>query len=140
MTWQCIAEGANGLIYYSWFDLYSTNRNAGLDFPAYWSEFKNVVQEVKDIAPVLLSVEETPAIAAPEAEWLNWTVKRAGKTTYLIAVNNTPEPHTISFTLPKQAQSARETGTGEALTLEDGRALPLDFPPLGVRRCEIAGL
>ena len=79
MTWQCIAEGASGLVYYSWFNLYSPEENAGLDFPTYWAEFKKVVQEVKDMTPVLLSVEETPDITAPKADWLNWTLKKVEK-------------------------------------------------------------
>ena len=140
MTWQCLAEGANGLIYYSWFNLYLPHRNAGLDFDAYWAEFKKVAQEVKDMAPALLSVEEPPTIATAEADWLNWTVRRVGSTTYLIAVNNSPEAHSATFTMPKKAQSAKEVGTGEELPLTDGKTLNLDFPPLGVRLVEIAGL
>jgi hypothetical protein len=140
MTWQCLAEGANGLIYYSWFNLYFPHRNVGLDFDAYWAEFKEVVQEVEDMIPALLSIEEPPDIGTANADWLNWTAKRVGKTTYLIAVNNAPEPHSATFAMPQKATSAKEAGTGEELALEEGKALRLDFSPLGVRLIEMAGL
>ncbi len=63
-----------------------------------------------------------------------------GESTYLIAVNNTPEPQSTAFILPRKTESASESGLGEALTLEDGQRLRLDFPPLGVRPCRIGGL
>lgn len=137
MTWQCIAEGANGLIFYSWFNIYSPDRNAGLDFDAFWPQFKAVVQEVKDMTPALLSVETPPAIATDEADWLNWTVKRVEKTTYLIAVNNSTEAHQTTFTLPFAPASVKKFGTDEAIPMSDPKLLHLNFEPLGVWLCGI---
>jgi hypothetical protein len=137
MTWQCIAEGANGLIFYSWFNLYLPQRNAGLDFDTYWSEFKAVVQEVKDMTPALLSVETPSAITTEDAAWLNWTVKRVGMTTYVIAVNNVPESHEATFDLPFAPASVKRFGTDEAIPQTKPNALHLIFEPLGVWLCEI---
>jgi len=137
MTWQCIAEGANGLIFYSWFNIYLPERNAGLDFDEYWPQFKAVVQEVKDMTPALLSVETPPAITTEDVAWLNWTVKRVGKTTFVIAVNNAPESHEATFALPFTPANVKRFGTDEAIPLTNPNALHLIFEPLGVWLCEI---
>lgn len=137
MTWQCIAEGANGLIFYSWFNMYLPQRNAGLDFESYWPQFKTVVQEVKDMTPALLSVDEPPAITTDDAEWLNWTVKQVGTTTYLIAVNNSPEPQETTFTLPFEPATVTRFGTDKAIPMAEPKSLRLAFDPLGVWLCEI---
>ncbi len=132
MTWQCIAEGANGLIFYSWFNIYLPERNAGLDFDAFWPQFKGVVQEVKDMTPALLSVETPPAITTGDADWLNWTVKRMGKKVYLIAVNNTGDPHEATFTLPFAPVSARKFGTDKTIPMNGPKSLELSFEPFAV--------
>ena len=140
MTWQCLAEGAQGLIFYSWFNLYLPDRNAGLDFAAYWPQFKAVVQEVKDVVPALLSVEAPPAVTVPQADWLNWTVKRLGDTVYLFAVNNSYDAHEASFTLPAVPGHVKRVGTEQETPLGAGNVLPLSFGPLEVWRIEMTGL
>lgn len=140
MTWQCLAEGAQGLIFYSWFNLYLPQRNAGLDFAAYWPQFKAVVQEVKDAVPALLSVETPPAITVPQADWLNWTSKRLGDTVYLFAVNNSYDAHEAVFALPSAPTSANRLGTDTAIAIGQDNALHLSFAPLEVWRIEMAGL
>ncbi|MCC6698496.1 MAG: carbohydrate binding domain-containing protein [Candidatus Hydrogenedentes bacterium] len=140
MTWQCIAEGAQGLIFYSWFNLYLPQRNAGLDFAAYWPQFKEVVQEVKDVVPALLSIETPPAITVPQADWLNWTVKRLGGTVYLFAVNNSYDAHEAAFTLPSAPTNVKRVGTEQEMPFSAGNVLPLTFAPLEVWRVEMTGL
>ncbi|MCC6491071.1 MAG: carbohydrate binding domain-containing protein [Candidatus Hydrogenedentes bacterium] len=140
MAWQCIAEGAQGLIFYSWFNLYLPERNAGLDFAAYWPQFKAAVQEVKDVVPALLSVETPPVIAVQAADWLNWTSKRLGSTVYLFAVNNSYDAHETTFTLPAAPTSAKRMGSDAALGIGQDNTLHLSFAPLEVWRIEMTGL
>ncbi len=139
MTWQCIVEGANGLVFYSWFNIYDSKKNAGLDFETYWPKVKAVAQEVKDLTPVILSVEETPAILAPEEAWLNWTTRQVGAKTYLLAVNNAPEAGKTRFTLPGTPERIVEVITNKEAPAS-GTGLDVEFEPFGLRVFEIAWL
>ncbi|MBN2309570.1 MAG: hypothetical protein JXR94_11395 [Candidatus Hydrogenedentes bacterium] len=140
MTWQCLAEGARGLVYYSWFNIHDPSRNAGTDFDTYWPQIKAIAQEVSDLAPVLLSVEKPPKFTVPEEPWLNWTARRIGKTSYLIVVNNDVEAHSAAFGLPRRPGGVTDFSTGAALPVSGRRTLRLEFPRLGVYICEITGL
>ena len=55
MCWQCIANGANGLVMYSFFDL--EKRPNGEAFERRWAECCRVGEEIRAQFPVLLSVE-----------------------------------------------------------------------------------
>ena len=55
MCWQCIANGANGLVMYSFFDL--EKRPNGEEFERRWAECCRVGEEIRAQFPVLLSVE-----------------------------------------------------------------------------------
>lgn len=67
MVWQAINEGANGIVFYSYFDI---QRNPDVSFVNEWERLTSVAQEVADFAPCLLS----DAGAAPHvrggAPWL----------------------------------------------------------------------
>lgn len=140
MAWQCIAEGARGLIFYSWFNLYRSSSNAGLDFEAYWPQFKAVVREIGDRTSVLLSVEDPPAITTDGAPWLNWTLRRTGNTTHLIAVNNSDSAHSTSFDLPAKPDAIRDSRTSASLTMGEPTRLTLHFAPYEVKLYELTGL
>lgn len=66
MTWMSIAEGAKGVLFYSYMDLKRmANPPAGLkkeDFNARWNDLKTVAKEVKDKTDILLSTEPAPAL------------------------------------------------------------------------------
>lgn len=55
MCWQCIANGANGLVMYSFFDL--EKRPNGEAFERRWAECCRVGEEIRAQFPVLLSAE-----------------------------------------------------------------------------------
>ncbi len=127
MTWQCICEGADGLIYYSWFDL---RKDRQYPFDERWPEVKAVAQEVADLAPVLLSVEPTPEITVEADEAIHWTVRALDGETWLLMVSDSPEPTTatVRFAAPPQRVMA-----GEADVRIDGGEARLDFAPLEVK-------
>jgi hypothetical protein len=137
MAWQCIAEGANGLIFYSWMDLH---RDKATPFDESWPRVKTVAREIADLIPVLLSVEKTPHIQAPEDGWLNWAARKQGHTTYLIAVNNSPQPRSAEFRLPRKPKSICLHNAEKTASNVTGASFPVDFDPLAVRIFEIAGL
>ena len=57
MAWQCIAEGATGLVFYSWFDV---KRNPDVTFDQQWAGLKRIAAEIDRTAPILLSTETAP--------------------------------------------------------------------------------
>lgn len=74
ITWQAIVRGANGIVYYSFFDMMSGCHRTGtcpLDVSnlTQWSRIKMVATEVERFAPILLS----HAGAAPAVSVLNTT-------------------------------------------------------------------
>ncbi len=133
MTWQCICEGADGLIYYSWFDL---RKDQEFPFDERWSEVKAVAQEVADLAPVLLSVEPTPQVTVEADEAIHWTVRTLEKTTWLLMVNDSPEP--VAATVRFAEPPARVLEEEVEVPTDGGRAR-LDFAPLEVRFLRWAG-
>jgi hypothetical protein len=43
MSWQCIAEGATGLVYYSWFDL---RKSPDVPFAEQWAHLREIIAEI----------------------------------------------------------------------------------------------
>jgi hypothetical protein len=128
MTWQCLAHGARGLIYYSWFDI---QRDTVVPFEEQWGHVKQVAAEVKAMIPVLLSVEPAPAFEARDRPWLHWTTRKLGETVYLIAVSDDDRPHSATFRLGRAPQRVRVHGGDELPPPTDGR-LTVELEPFGV--------
>ncbi|MBN1344380.1 MAG: hypothetical protein JXQ73_16955 [Phycisphaerae bacterium] len=138
MAWQCIAEGANGLIFYSWFDI--RHRDKVRPFEESWGLVKRIAGEVKEMMPALLSVEATPEVKVEGAKWLHWTVRQVGATTVLITVNDGREPGSVKFSLPRKPAKVVLRGSQEAVAVDGTNALTVRLEPLGVGIYELAGL
>jgi len=90
MAWQCIAAGANGLVFYSFFDLYKMN---GRDpFEKRWAEVCAMAGEIKRYIPVILSDGPAPALTCEGPASVETRVWRFGPDLYLLAVNSGAEP------------------------------------------------
>ena len=135
MAWQCIAEGATGLIFYSWYDI---QRNPDVPFPVQWERLKRIAAEIDRHAPVLLSAEpaplvqvagETPDAACPP--WLHWTVRRHGGRVYLFVVNNGDGEGRFTVTWPDGPLHVVALDEDRSLRLEDSRFQD-EIRPLGV--------
>jgi len=136
MAWQCIAEGANGLVFYSWFDLH---RDKAAPFTEQWPKVARMAQEIKDRIPVLLSVEPAASIRVPPCKWLRHRVAQLGDRTWLISVNITPEPQTATFELPGAPTGHRPHGPDGQIKVGTPHTLVAQYPPFGVRLDEFAG-
>jgi len=134
MAWQCIAEGANGLVFYSFFDI---KRDPAMSFDEHWTRLRRLAAEIDEMAPVVLSVEEVPPIRAKPAEWLHWTVRQRGHTTYLIAVNDEDAEHVARFTLPRVPSQVRVRGEAGTRLGIGGTDLPVAIGPFGVQILEV---
>ncbi|MBD3293481.1 MAG: hypothetical protein GF393_11195 [Armatimonadia bacterium] len=131
MTWQCICEGADGLVYYSWMDLH---RDETTPFEERWPDVKTVTEEVAEQIPVLLSVEPTPEVEVRGPEAVHWTIRTHDGTNWLFLVNGAPEPARAIVRPGGKLSDVR----GEGLSVRQaGRTF--DLKPLEVRIEKWAG-
>jgi hypothetical protein len=97
MAWQCVAAGANGLVFYSFFDLFKMKERDAFD--TRWADVCAMGEELKRYLPVLLSEEPAPAITCEGPSAVQTRVWRSGPDVHLLAVNSAPEPVTATVTV-----------------------------------------
>lgn len=134
MAWQCIAEGANGLVFYSWFDL---RRCKDPSFDASWKDVKTVAQEIGEMIPILLSVEKSPRVDVEARPWLHSAVKRVGRTAYVILVNDSREAQVAQVNLGKPFKTLARHAEGKPVSLDKNKTVSVQLPPLGVEIIEL---
>ncbi|MGI2297024.1 S-layer homology domain-containing protein [Paenibacillus sp. GXUN7292] len=96
MSWQYIAEGAKGIMFYSLFDLMEDV--SGKTYEENLGDVKAVAQELENMAPVILSVDEAPQVDYSAGDWLNVMVKSYNGNLYIVAVNNSKQEQSATFT------------------------------------------
>lgn len=109
MAWQCITEGATGLIFYSWRDIH---RNPDVPFETQWERLKRIAAEVDQMAPILLSIDSAPTgdkIVADLPVGVHLLVKSHQGKLYVFSVNDGTTDATIAFKL-KIPQAIRVLG------------------------------
>lgn len=128
MAWQCVCEGARGLVFYSWFDL---RRDPTAPFETRWPQVKQVAQEIRDTVPFLLSVELPPCIVAAEAPGMSWTIRRLGDTAALFVANPSGESRNAAFRFARAPKAVTIEQTALPIpVVEDG--VRFEVPPLSV--------
>ena len=89
MTWQCVANGANGLVYWCYRLLYQR----GKFLVDRWADICAAAASVKPYVPVILSDEDPPKVTGA-TEDLSVRAWRYQGDVYLAVVNNTRNPAT----------------------------------------------
>ncbi len=138
MAWQCIAEGATGLVFYSWGDV---KRNPDVPFDVQWAGLKRIAAEIDELSAVLLSIEPAPSVSvrgdtAVRPAWLHTLVRRHGDKLLLFAVNDGDGQGRITWTLPAPAKRVRLRGQPAAIT-SSGNTFADELKPLDVKVYEI---
>jgi hypothetical protein len=113
MTWQPIAAGANGLIYYSFFDIHDANRGWPKELvDQKWREVCRVANEVKAKEDVLLA-DPGPAVERCPEGIVARTWRTPDGKVHVLVCNTLREPvsGTVSF---------------------GGLSLAVDLPQMGV--------
>ena len=135
MTWQAIAEGANGVIFYSFHGLFKYADKPTFD--SLWDSVVEVTREVKRFEDVLLSVEPapTPVGVPPSLSVRTW---RFGDVMYLLAVNVTREPISaeIGLAAGRGCPPCRcvdvNAELGGGVSVSSAGRIRIDLPSIGV--------
>jgi hypothetical protein len=132
MAWMCITAGANGLIFYSFHDLIRAEDVTPLEVR--WRDITQMAQEIKDLAPVLLSVEPAlqPTSAPGNKGPIAWRVYGHEGATYLATVNANTTPEQAEFRFPKAIRKVAAL-LGEAPAPSADGTLRLSYAPLEVK-------
>ncbi len=134
MAWQCITNGATGLVFYSFFDI---KRDTVVPFEEQWGYVKDMAAEIRELSPVILSVEPAPSIRPVSGRgWLHYMVRRLGGKVYLFVVNDGPRAGRATFALGSYPRQVSLRGQGR-LTLDDSPYLRCAVEPFGVNVYEI---
>jgi hypothetical protein len=100
MTWQAVAAGVNGILYYTYYD----ESTFVPDRPAIWGRVKRIRTDLETLEPVLVGGTRTLG-PAPEEPGRNvfWSCWKHGNALTVIAVNVSPsrDPEPVSIDLPE---------------------------------------
>lgn len=123
VNWQHVAGGANGLIAYA-FSLRD-------DFMPHWGDVCAAADEVRRMAPVLLSIEPAPQVEStselvPCRAWVK------DGDLYLLACNVVREPVEASVRIGSGNWRMAGAEAGVAAKMADGRTVAFDLPAIGV--------
>ena len=131
MSWQMIACGANGLIYYAFHNI---RANSGADYERNWSAVKTVAAEIaRHIDIFLAEPGSSLACNIDEAKLPVRTWRRGGKT-FVLAVNATPNESAAE--LAADGFSSSKPLFGTPAVLSNGR-LTATLPPWGISLAEL---
>ena len=127
MAWQCIAGGANGLVFYSCFDM---KRLPPPDsFEARWPQLCRVAEEIKRYMPVMLSPKPEPKFAHDGPELFGVRAWEHDGKTYLLAVNPLMEPVTVTIRPCDGTFRLLKTEFGPNPVSDEGKFVSV-FPPV----------
>ena len=125
MSWQCIASGANGLVYYSYTAI--QKQTHGFPFAKAWADICKVGEEVRRYIPVLLSVEPAPEVTGAPSKW-GVRMWRKDGAAWLLVVNAQDKADSAALTLGEDfARVAAEFGAAAEKT--GPRTLKISLAP-----------
>jgi hypothetical protein len=136
MIWQCLTNGANGILLYS---LYDMQRNPDVDFKTYWPQVCQVIEQVQEYAPAILSVEPAPSVTLQTDDASNFSMRvtRWQGATYAFIVSTSDQPQTVGFTCDQSVTKVQELTTQRAIQRTDSQHWQDNFKPLDVRVYEL---
>ena len=124
MTWQAIAGGGNGIVYYAYYKL--------KPFEEKWRETCRVGEEVKSLFSVLLSDPDANFVLEGAPSELGWRAWRRDEETFLLLVNATRENMEVNLRFSGKGECCEKVfGRGKAEISGTGR-LDVSFGPLDV--------
>lgn len=131
MLWQFIADGSNGLIGYSFHWMHNEKRKSFADFDRDWAKLCKVVNEVKKMVPVILSVDPTPPLKVSTSDAVCRAWAKDGLL-YVVVCNAVPKTieATVSIASGKWAISGH--AAWNPAEMADARTVCVTLPENGV--------
>lgn len=128
MTWQSIAGGANGIVYYAYHYIYWKLKGEAYD--NFYSAYCRIGEEVKKFIPVILSVEPCATVVkvAPKLSCRIW--KYQGET-YLLVCNTTTEEASGEIVMSERFGKVKGV-LDDASPVLNGNRLAVSLKPMGV--------
>jgi len=104
MTYLALVHGAKGIIYWA----HTGSRYYIEDYPEHWAAVKKIAGELRDLSPVLLTLDSKRKIQlSPKDATIDIMVKELDGRTYVFAVNREPEPCGAGFLLSGTAADSK---------------------------------
>ena len=128
MTWQSIAGGANGLVYWAYHYIYWKLKGEAYD--DFYRAYCAVGEEVRKLIPVLLSVEPcAEVVKVPER--LSCRIWRHQGRTYLLVCNTTREDASGEIVLSRRFRKVQCAFDAASPELR-GASVSVSLKPMGV--------
>ena len=127
MSWQCVANGANGLVYWCYRLLYQK----GKFLVDRWADICAAAASVKPYIPVILSDEEPPQVTGA-TEDLSVRAWRYQGAVYLAVVNNTRRPIAGAVGLGGDFKELATLQGSNGCSLKDARTVAVALDGLDV--------
>ena len=132
MIWQALANGADGLIFYSYFDLLKMDWKR--PFSETWADVCRLGREVREYEDVFLSDEAAPSVhpigtVPDEISYRAWSRLEA---VYLAVVNPTLTPVRCRFSMRSVLKTSSVLVGRGTVMLEGDGVIVADLPPQGV--------
>ena len=137
MCWQHIACGANGLVGYCFHAYFQNGRDK--EYRRWWDPVCRVCAEVKRMIPVLLSVEEAPAVTDAPADMPVRAWASAGEL-FVLVCNPADVSRNVALSVAGQRRLRLvgvEVGAAQDVKVS-GNRLTMALPPLGVALVRLA--
>jgi hypothetical protein len=131
MTWQSIAGGANGIVYYAFHHLSEPHDDPADAFEPAWARTKAAAAEVKKYEQVLLSAERPVAVSGATESVAVRTWRHEGDT-YMLVVNCTTNVQTATLTFSENVGRLVSSDFGLAQQVES-RSVEASLEPIGYR-------
>ena len=128
MTWQCIAGGANGIVYYAFHTIMMMDKKD--PFKRRWAECCRVAEEVRSRFPMLLA-DPSPVTAVTDAGALKCRLWQHEGATWALVVNCTRNPVRADVRLSAAFSDARQS-FGAGFGTLDKDTLKMDMKPIAV--------
>lgn len=129
MGWQCIANGANGLVWYSFFDVKSEPR--GVPFAGRWADCCRVAGEIRRHEEILLAPKSQLLKYGSFGRFVSARLYSLAGYDVLLAVNASASPQVVSVPLDGRINSVRAIMMGGGTPIAEGGQLKISLEGLG---------
>ena len=130
MTWQAIAGGANGIVYYSFGYYAQPHEDPDDDQKSAFARVCAAASAVRQYERVLLFGDEPPAVETSDPR-IAARVYRQGGETYLLVVNASDAARKGTVTVKDRFARVGVTDFGAAPVLTDAGTFAVDLAPMG---------